>query len=906
MLAQKKKYMSESYTSFNDNSNNTSEELARQWWLEKFGEPLPEDAKIWLRSMIRREVGRSRLDEQRLDDSALQRVHESRRLAQTKLDNVEASIAAQRKQIEQLQRFVDINTELDEQKKRLYEANKQQAAYLNEQRQLERFEEFESINGVFQRLYVLNKTISEDRQSISQIAISHDDANRRTSEAEKKMVMEQAKADELTDTAVQAAQTMAEAERYNAQMEMAEEEHRLNEQNLSQLQERLTLLQKQLQEYTTQADAATKTIVELQLRRQALEPHRSMMAQVSGVKVLLDQLNSTQEAREILTSQLRNATEQQNERNELLGHLFSENQNLQADINKHKEEVEGHRRNIAGQDSYTMQRRALELRSRKLMLKTGFSLWRSIAQGYDLIETKTQRITQLRLHIDHLNQNIDKLAEQVRRDEQLLQQKQYHLTLSKSQNVIELRADLEEGTPCSVCGATHHPWQGEGIIEQGTLISSLKTEVENLRQDLQTKRRDLKQMSDDLIASQSQLKVENDNLDILIARQEKDTDEWQTFAQLDRSFIDCSASTNREARTTLIEQLIDKTTVDAEQAERNLETFTFHLDSIASLGEMIQKKQQHAADLAIQLNEVNTACQVMAREVESINQRLNTTTQQFGRQYETLEAIITIPDWYRSWKESHEGLKQRLQNMADQWLQLSEEIEQQKAKQSTLNTAKELLKKAIEQAQADVMTCENIAERTKNNAGKANTALHKILDKDDGKSHFTKARLKLEQQKSLLRQATSEFTKQHDTLLAIQAKQQYLNDNILQAEQLRSNEQRELDMWMQRFNSNNPPVQMAELERVLADGRNWNQTRLQVRENAMQIAVLQARVDYLRAQIIALQANGLRPISGNGEAEQMQIKQKIAELENKRRDILMEIAKADETLRRHQQTLSQQ
>ena len=265
-----------------------------------------------------------------------------------------------------------------------------------------------------------------------------------------------------------------------------------------------------------------------------------------------------------------------------------------------------------------------------------------------------------------------------------------------------------------------------------------------------------------------------------------------------------------------------------------------------------------------------------------------------------------IPDWYRSWKESHEGLKQRLQNMADQWLQLSEEIEKQKAKQSTLNTAKELLKKAIEQAQADVMTCENIAERTKNNAGKANTALHKILDKDDGKSHFTKARLKLEQQKSLLRQATSEFTKQHDTLLAIQAKQQYLNDNILQAEQLRSNEQRVLDMWMQRFNSNNPPVQMAELERVLADGRNWNQTRLQVRENAMQIAVLQARVDYLRAQIIALQANGLRPISGNGEAEQMQIKQKIAELENKRRDILMEIAKADETLRRHQQTLSQQ
>ena len=321
----------------------------------------------------------------------------------------------------------------------------------------------------------------------------------------------------------------------------------------------------------------------------------------------------------------------------------------------------------------------------------------------------------------------------------MLEQKQYHLTLSKSQNVIELRTDLEEGTPCTVCGATHHPWQGEGLIEQGTLIASLKNEVETLSQELQAKQLELRQQSDELIAAQSQLKIETENLDILSARQRKDTDEWQTFAMLDRSFAECSITTNREARTTLIQQLIDKTTVDAEQAEKDLESFTFHLDSIASLGSEIQKKQQHAADLAIQLNEVNTACQVIAREVESLNQHISATTQLFGRQYERLTASITIPDWYRSWRDSHEGLKQRIQTMADEWTTLSAQIEHNQTKSQSLNTACELLRKAITRTQADVLLCESIATRTGDNAKKATTELHKLLDDGDAKGHYTAA-----------------------------------------------------------------------------------------------------------------------------------------------------------------------
>ena len=880
----------------------TLDESTRQWWLQRFGSALPDDVRIWLRDTIRQEVVRMRHAEHHLDDATLLKVREGRRLCQAKLDDIGRSLDEIRASRQRIRRFLTLSQELEQQQSQLYELGKRQACILTQKNELERYEAFEAINGRFQRISTLTKSIEAARERQASIAIAIDEARRATDEAEKAMNAEQQQVTEAQEALAAAATNMAQSEQLTTHSEVYEERLRKADETHEHLRQRILRLRQRADELQGALQKENDAMSQLQLQRQALDAHSRLIAKGEGVQVMLDELSNVVQKGATIRAELAQAQARQRQRNEQLSQLYGKSQDIKSEIKSRNEEIQGHRTSMAGQDSYTLGRRVMELRSRLQMLQTGLSLWRSIAAGYDQIEAKQQLITQMRLRADHVSHAIDTLQVNVQTLRRQHDDKTYHWTLSKSQNVIELRGDLREGYPCTVCGATHHPWPGESIAQQNGLIQALKSDCDTLGEELKSKEDELRNLQTELHDLQGRLEVETDNLAMLRQRQKNDTDEWRTFSRLDSSFAECSPSTNREARTAMMRQLIEKTTIDAEDAEKALDAFNFHLNAINSISGHVEALQREAAELGVRLSEVNTACQVMAGQVERFSARLAANTSQYTRRYDILDKLITLPDWHATWEQSPESLRLRIQELMSQWQYVNENINKSTTHAAALTAEAQVIASDIEATVVDITTVETQQHEFEDIISKNRNAMERLLQGDDGRTLFAAARATLSDRQAQLQRATTVYNECLKRHISLEAQHRDIGDSIAHSEARISAERQELDIWMRRYNATHPPVQMAELERLLADGRDWSQTRSDIREITLQHATTEARVANLRAEIIALQAEGMPPLVGDGTAELTTLERDREALEQERRQVLTQMAHYDEQLHAHELT----
>ncbi len=832
----------------------TMEQIARQWWSKHLGGTIPRDIENWLHNLTHTEARRLNLAGALLTPKQEQQAQEAIRLGEAKLQHISEALQRVRMQQEWLYNYKRTSRAQSVHAAQLYEVNKRLASDIHDEKRLERFENFEPIQGDFQHMRLLRQMSQSNRNGQSAIVQQLEQAAAQVEEQGKLTELLRASFAETEKQMQQANEQMAQLRRIQGAAAVLDLSTRDTRTTIESLQGQLDSRKLRGCELAQAIAEKDKRIAQLRQQLQTLEPHRQMLKEGRRVTLRLSVMGDIKEEMKQASLRLSEAQHKQRDEDALLSQVFLQYQRIISDIRKIKDELQQHRACIAGTTSQSLQERTISETTRHQMLLSAQATWKLVQDGYAHIEETSLRITELGHKIQYGTDTLAKLTQEVERLEDKCREKEYTLTMSKSQSVIQLRSDLKEGISCTVCGAAHHPYHSDTMLEQNKLIAELRTEYELLRQEYTNKTRLLAQLQEEHTINQATYGEQKSFLNHLNCMQDILTRQWQMYAHLDRSFADCSPGTNHEARTEMLRLLIENAQRRADEAQRELSSYNFHQGEINRLNQQLAVKELERANQDTRLSEVNTGCHVLARQVEQIETMYENAQKRFQRHYEDAGKTITLHEWLNEWQSNPEALSQRITGMQVQWNTLHQELDNATQERNALDA---LLQANAEEAAflgGMVQQMQRTAEQYARMRSTDQREHDLLMEKEKSGNFHQLCYQALVQGHNELLQQSEELQKRIERLAMLQGQQTEQQANGRQIEEQLAQLRYNLDLWFRRYNATHPPVQYEELEATFEANTNWDEIRKRIRAAHVEAAMEQEMVKLLSAEIMDMQA----------------------------------------------------
>lgn len=838
----------------------------------------------------------------RLRPEELAETEERRRLRQSRLKTMEE----QSRLIEtQLQWYSD--NQLLEQKVRLCEdaqnaAHKAYVALRGEELMLERYDDVLCVQPLYQEIAVHNADIArlkqqeeataarilEERQHVERTRAALAEQQNRTADAEQQL--------NLRRPAINRGHALnGEISEANEQLRKAQLEYKEAQQRYDQL---LTQLAGKKNHYRL----VQKEIEETQLHHQALSVHKVMFDRYDLLKDKLSQFNTESQQNEKNQKKLAELQRMQKELGQAREKLEGVQQQNMEQLSVVKSELSIHQQANRGCDGEALQQRFADSRSRLVELEQAALLWQRISTGYLEISEKQANRNRHMAEQEQLKKDIARLQ----READVLNEAYHRLnvafTLSQSENIVQLRQQLKEGSACPVCGATHHPYHTETERELGELLNNLEKEHNEARQQLEEKRQQLQEMRERLASGEGRLHAETENLNEREQQQKDDVEKWNTFTHLDTTFADCSPSVSRDARRLMIETLLDSTRRSLEEARQELHTFNVHQQHINRLNEDAARLTFKMNEDQARLEEIRAQHQIITASIDELLHAINLSDRTCGQLYADLDGIITLSGWFSEWRNNADHFRLRLTQLNEDWKDTCKRLEECRRNEAVLGEEVRSTEANTADMSRQVAHLRDAAElATQTLAGKQQE-LRQLFGNGTPEQEEETLQQRIAEARSREIQARSQAETAAAAYSLSKGTHHNLVENRLKKQKEYHEKMSELDLWMLRFNGSHSPVQLAELERIFSDPRDWNALRRRIDAHRQEVVLSRHNTELARQELLRLQSAPTRPDAGKGETPEA-LAETAATLQQQSQELRDELAAINLKILAHERSL---